>query len=259
LFYSFVKEPVLRPFLDGFIYLYSMKLYGAAFVLLIIVPKFAFSQASRDSTFSILINAGLGFTHANDPHINKWLAKYGYPTEPHVPESLHFELAAIPESSRMMYSVKLSTVISADNLTSFNVLGGAYYALVKRRSFMLFAGMGAGYHSDIIALNGGLPAEYQKLADSVKHQLSLNRDGLFLEPGIRAFWFPLTLHNVQVGLFGDLGYAMDFNSKWKLGYYNNTHGRYNHFSRIQKPSDQEKVNEHGFAYNVGLTVHLHLQ
>lgn len=236
-----------------------MKCYGFIFIVLLTFPRVAFTQTSRDSTFSIMINAGIGFTHANDPHINKWLAKYGYPTEPRVPQSLHFELAAIPESSRMLYSVKLSTVISADNLTSFNILGGAYYGFIKHRNFMLFAGLEAGYHNDIIALDGNLPVDYQKLADSVKRQLSLNRDGLFLEPGLRAFWFPIALHNVQVGLFGDLGYAMDFNSKWKLGYYNNDHGRYNHFSKIQKPSDQQKVSEYGFSYNVGLSVQIHLQ
>jgi hypothetical protein len=229
------------------------------FIVLLAFPKLAFTQDSKDSTFSILINTGLGFTHANDPHINKWLAKYGYPTEPRVPESLHFELAAIPESSRMMYSLKLSTVISAENLTSFNLLAGAYYAMVKKKNFMLFAGLDAGYHSDIVTLNGDLPSEYQKLAEEYNRQLSLNRDGLFLEPGIRAFWYPVNINNVQIGLFGDLGYAMDFNSKWKLGYYDNNHGRYNHFRKLQKPSDQQKANEYGFSYNLGLSIHIHLQ
>jgi hypothetical protein len=236
-----------------------MKAYGFIFIALLTVPKFAFPQAWRDSTFSILINTGLGFTHANDPHINKWLAKYGYPTEPHVPESLHFELAAIPESSRMMYTLKITTVVSAENLTSYNILGGAFYGLVKQRNFMLFAGMEAGYHSDIISLNGNLPAEYQKLADEYGRQLSLNRDGLFMEPGIRAFWYPININNVQVGIFGDLGYAMDFNSQWKLGFYENNRGKYDHFKKIQKPTDQEKANEHGMAYTMGLSVHLHLQ
>jgi hypothetical protein len=228
-------------------------------MILLTAPKLALTQIQRDSSFSVLFNTGVGFTHANDPHINRWLAKYGYPTEPHVPKSLNFELAAIPESSRLLYSLKLSTIISAKDLTSFNILGGIYYGLIKQRNFMLFAGLGAGYHNDIIALNGDLPADYKALADQYGHQLSLNRNGLFIEPALRAFWFPVSIHNVQMGLFAGLGYDMDFNSKWKLGYYDNNHGKYNHFRKIQKPADQQKVSEYGLSYNLGLSVHIRLQ
>src|SRR5258707_8246540 len=104
-----------------------------------------FSQAPVDSTFSLLFNGGLSFTHANDPHINRWLAKYGYPTEPHVPSSLHFEISAMPVNSRQMYIVRVSTINSGKNLTSFNLLIGMYTALVKDRSFLLLIGAGLGF------------------------------------------------------------------------------------------------------------------
>lgn len=65
----------------------------------------------------------MSFSRANDLHINKWLQKYGYPVEPRVMSSYNFEVAAIPEASRMMYSVRVSTITDAKNLTSFNLVG----------------------------------------------------------------------------------------------------------------------------------------
>src|SRR5260221_4565825 len=130
-----------------------MKLCGLLLFLLLATAGAAFSQAlptqAQDSSFSLLINSGLSFTHANDPHINRWLEKYGYPTEPHVPSSFNFEFAAIPAASRLLYSIKLSTINSGKNLSSFKVLGGLYTALVKTRPFLFFACAGAGYHSEI--------------------------------------------------------------------------------------------------------------
>ena len=218
----------------------------------------AFSQVPTDSSFSVLINGGPSFTHANDPHLNRWLKQYGYPTEPHVPRSINFEVSAIPVSSRWMYSAKISTITGAQNLTSFNILGGLYYALVKNRNFFLLAGLGAGYHNDIVTLNGNLPPDYKLLAEEYDKQLSLRRDGLFLEPLLRAFWFPLTCRNVQIGLYGGFGADMDLNSGWRLGYYDDNHGRYNHFRKLKKPADQQKTSEYGIAYDFGLSIHLHL-
>jgi hypothetical protein len=235
-----------------------MKWVLCLFIVCIFVTGSAFSQASRDSTFSVFVNNSMSFSRANDLHINKWLQKYGYPTEPHVLSSYNFELAAIPESSRIMYSIKVSTITSAKNLTSFNLVGGGYMAIAKNRQFMFLAGLAAGYHNDIINLNGKLPPDYLILANQYNTQLSLRRDGLFVEPAVRAFWFPVTLNKVQLGLFANLGYDMDFNSKWKLGYYDNNHGRANHFKKIKNPTDQQKVNEYGLSYSFGLSLHLRI-
>ena len=217
-----------------------------------------FSQAPADSTFSLLFNGGLSFTHANDPHINRWLAKYGYPTEPHIPSSLHFEISAMPMNSRQMYSVRVSVINSGKNLTSFNLLMGVYTALVKDHSFLLLAGAGVGFHRDIIALNGDMPPEYRQLATQYHRPLGLRRGGLIVEPALRAFWFPVSIHQLQLGLFASAGVDMDFNSRWRLGYFDNSQGKASHFKRLIKPTDQQRVSEYGLAYNAGLTVRLHL-
>lgn len=237
-----------------------MKIFGFFLILLLTIEIHGFSQttpAGKDSSFSILFNSGIGFTHANDPHVNKWLEKYGYPAEPHVPASLHFELAAMPASSRMLYSLRLSTIVSAKNFTSFNIFGGAYYGIVKKSGFLIFAGLGAGYHNDIITLNGNLPPDYQKLASQYGHQLSLHRTGLFLEPAARLYWYPLSTRTIQFGLFANLGFDMDFNSSWKLGYYGNK-GKYNHFKKLKSPSDQKKASEYGLDYCAGLSIRFKL-
>lgn len=236
-----------------------MKLPGFLLcVLLFFIPGFVFSQTSMDSSFSLLINSSLSFTHANDPHINRWLEKYGYPAEPHVPSSLNFEVAAIPAASRYLYSIKLSIINSGKNLSSFNILGGLYTALVKNTHFLLYLGAGAGYHDDIITLNGDMPADYKQLAAQVHSPLALRRTGLFVEPALRAFWFPVSFHTVQLGLYGGLGYDLDFNSRWRLGYYDNNHGKYNHFRKLNKPADQMRVSEYGLSYNAGISLRINM-
>ncbi|HTI11419.1 MAG TPA: hypothetical protein VL832_22755 [Puia sp.] len=235
-----------------------MKLQRLIFVFFLLIPAAVFSQTPKDSAFSLLINSSISFTHANDPHMNRWMAKYGYPAEPHVPASLNLEIAAIPVASRLMYSLKLSTIISGKNLSSFNLLAGLYEAIIKTRQFLLLAGIGAGYHRDIITLNGDMPADYRELATQYNRQLSLRRAGLFVEPAARVFWFPLSYRSWQLGLFGGLGFDMDFNSQWRLGYYDNRHGAYNHFIKLKKPSDQQRVSEYGLAYNGGVSLHFQL-
>jgi hypothetical protein len=237
-----------------------MRLHGILLLTLLAAAEPVFSQTpEKTRRFSLMFNSSISFSHADDPHINRWLTRYGYPTEPHIPASLNFELAAIPVSSRVLYSMKLSTIISGNNISSFNLLGGIYGSIVRTRSFLLFAGLGAGYHSEIINLNGDMPQDYKDLATQYKKQLCLRRTGLFVQPAIRAFWYGITCHQLQLGLFADLGYDLDLNSRWKLGYYQNGNHRFNRFRKISKPSDQQKVSEHGLAYNTGLSLRVHLQ
>ncbi len=226
------------------------------FLLLVAGPLFG--QAPADPSFSLFFNSGLSFTHANDPHINRWLTKYGYPTEPHVPSSLQFEVGAMPVSSRQMYNIRVSVINSGKNLTSFNLLAGVYTALIKEKSFMLLAGAGIGFHRDILSLNGDMPAAYKQLASRYNKPLGLRRGGLILEPALRAFWFPFTINSLQLGLFASAGLDMDFNSRWRLGYFDNSRGKASHFKRLAKPSDQLRVSEYGLAYNVGLSIRLHV-
>ena len=234
----------------------SKRLLCIAMVFLAFAPGTASAQS--DSSFSVMINTGLSFTHANDPHINKWLAKYHYPTEPHTPCSFNIEVSAMPVASRLMYSVGLSTIVSANNLTSYTVAGGLYSAFVKRKNFILLAGAAAGFHKDIIRLNGDMPADYKALAIQYNKVLCLHRGGLFIEPAMRMFWFPLSADRWQLGINAGLGIDIDVNTPWKLGYYDGNHGEYGRFRKIKKPADQEKVSEHGLAFGTGLSFRLNL-
>ena len=103
-----------------------MKVRGFLLIGLLVFYSSAFSQGLRDSGFSLLFNTSISFTHANDVHINRWLEKYGYPTVPRVPSSYNFEIAAIPASSSLLYSLRLSTINSVNNLSSFTLLTGLY-------------------------------------------------------------------------------------------------------------------------------------
>lgn len=232
--------------------------YTVLFAAMLTVPGSLLAQAPTDSTFSLFFNGGLSFTHANDPHINRWLTKYGYPTEPHVPSSLHFEAGAMPVHSRQMYDLRVSMINSGNNFTSFNLLAGVYTAVIKEKDFMLLTGAGIGIHRDIIALNGDMPAEYRQLASRYNKPLGLRRGGLIIEPALRAFWFPLSFNRLQLGLFATAGVDMDFNSRWRLGYFDNSQGKASHFKRLTKPNDQQRVSEYGFAYGAGLSFRLHL-
>jgi len=237
-----------------------MKGWGYFLLLLLPAGGSAYAQTAPDSTFSLFFNSSLNFNHANDPHINHWLKEYGYPAEPHVPTSLSFVAAAMPANSRLLYSVHLSTITNANDLTSFNLGAGLYAAPVKTKHFMLFLGGSLGYHADIITLNGNLPPVYEDLSVKYNTPLALRRSGLSIAPMMRLFWYPIRLGSVlQIGLTGGIGYAIDLNSMWRLGYYSDEHGKYDHFKKLlNKPDDQQKVSEHGFCLSTGLSLRFNL-
>lgn len=235
-----------------------MKLRRMLVFGLLAISGSAFSQVRQDTSFSLLFNTSISYTHADDVHINRWLAKYGYPPIPSVLSSYNFEAAAIPASSSFLYSLRLSMINSENNLSSFNIMAGLYNSVVKTRSLLLAVGAGIGFHTDIITLNGNLPPAYQLLARQYHSTLALRRTGLCIEPGARFFWYPIRMGILQIGTFGGLGYNMNINSHWKLGYYNNNHGRYNHFRGVTRPRDQQKVSQHGFSYGAGLSIRVNL-
>src|ERR1700761_7948534 len=131
-----------------------MELRGYLLFIGLTMSVAAHAQAPLDSAFSLLFNSSLSFTHADDPHINRWLQKYGYPAEPHVPTSFNFEVAAIPAASRFLYSIKLSTIASGKNFSSYNISAGLYTSVVHTKTLLVFLGAALGYHNDIITLNG---------------------------------------------------------------------------------------------------------
>jgi hypothetical protein len=235
--------------------------WGFLMVLLLVsAGGCGYAQTTSDSTFSLFFNASLNFNHANDPHINHWLKEYGYPIQPHVPTSLSFEAAAMPANSRLLYSVHLSVITNANDLTAFNIGAGLFAAVVKSKHFLFFLGSSMGYHADIIALNGNLPPAYEDLSVRYNTPLALRRSGLSFAPMIRIFWYPVTLGKiVQIGVIGGAGYVLDLNSMWHLGYYSDQFGKYNHFRRlVNKPNDQWKVSEHGICLSAGLSLRFNL-
>jgi hypothetical protein len=212
----------------------------------------------RDSTFAVLFNSNLSFAGAHDGHINNWLTKYHYRPAPRHPLSLNFELAAIPFHSGTMYSLRASTIVSGQDLSSLNLLAGVHQTILKSSHFRLLAGLEAGYHIDIINLTKDMPPDYKSVAMQLRRQLSLHRTGFIVEPGARAFWYPVQTAKWQVGLFTDLGYDCYFNSRWKLGYYQQD-GRFDGFKRIKKPADQTTVVVYGWAYGAGISICLHVK
>lgn len=233
-----------------------MKRYGFIFFLFLVSP--ALGLAQKDSAFAIFFNSNIGFSRAEDPHINKWLTRYGYKPEPRNPANLQFELAAIPVSSRTMFSLRAAAIVSGQSLFSLNLMAGLYESFFSNRHFLFLAGLGAGMHTDRINLNGDMPPDYLALARLYNKQLSLRRNGFIAEPALRSFWFPITCHHLRLGLFSDLGYDIDWNSGWKLGYYKQG-GEYGRFQKLKKPADQQKSSAHGWALDAGLTASLHLR
>ncbi len=224
-------------------------------LLALLSVRLSFAQIETDSSFSLLINNSFSYTHAQDIHINKWLSKYGYQTIPRVPCSYNFELSAIPSGSRLLYDIQLSTITDVRNLSTFNITAGLYDAIIKTPSFLFYGGANVGFHSEIITINGNIPPEYRQLADN-HTSLALRRIGFAIDPGLKAMWLPIRIGNVQIGAYGGLSYALALNSGWKLGYYNNNHGKYSRFRPLGKPADQLKVSEHGFSVTMGLSIRI---
>jgi hypothetical protein len=235
-----------------------MKLAGLLLIFFLAASVTALSQPAADPRFPIFFNSGIGFTHAHDQKINSWLKKYGYPQEPSVPSSYNFELGAMPVNSPLLYTIRLTTINTLQNLSSYSFSLGLYRALVNRRKLMVFAGGSLGYHDDIINLDGSVPESYHNPSVPADSQLALRRSGLFLSPGARLAWYPIGIRNVQLGVTTALGYDLDFNSRWRLGYYSDDHGKYEHFKEIDKPADQQRVTEHGFSFGAGLSLRVNL-
>jgi hypothetical protein len=256
-FSAFVFLPLLHS--SKIFYFYYMKLSGFLVFYLLTATATAYSQPPPpDPGFPLFFNGGMSFTHARDAKINRWLKQYGYPAEPRVPTSYNFDIAAMPANSRLMYTVRLSTINTLENLSSYSFGAGLYSALVKKRSLKLLLGGAVGFHDDIITLNGRVPAEYREQPAPPQSELALRRSGLYLAPGARLFWYPVNIHNVQLGLFSTLGYDVDLNSRWRLGYYSNDHGEYDHFREIEKPDDQSRVTEYGVSAGAGLSICVNL-
>ncbi len=206
----------------------------------------------EDSTFAILFNISDQFYTANDPKINRFLSKYGYAKPQAIPVGINIELAAVPQNSKMLYSLNASTVVSKQDIAESYFIAGFFRKLIDKSSFWVLAGSGIGTHGSRIVLNGNLPPSFDSLANQYHRLLSLRRRGLLIEPALRLYWYPLQLHKLQLGIFAHAGYDFSFNTPWRLGYFSQN-GQFTSFNRIRKSSNVQTVQEYGWVLSNGLS------
>ena len=206
---------------------------------------------SEKTVFPIMFNICTVFYSTTDSKINKFLDKYGYTQPQQIPVGLRFELAGIPNGGRMVYSLNAGTIISKQDITTADISLGVYYRFVKTKKISLLSGVAVGEHFDRIVLNGALPPNLDSLAIKYNTTLSLHRTGFMVEPAVKFFWYPLQAKKIRVGLFTGIYYNMDFNSRWRVGYY--PHGG-NSFKNLSKHTQVSTIEEFGWSFSTGLCI-----
>jgi hypothetical protein len=209
------------------------------------------SVKSEKTVFPIMFNISSVFYSTQDSKINKFLGKYGYTQPQQIPVGLRFELAGIPNGGRMVYSLNAGTIVSRQDITTADISLGVYYRFVKSKKISLLSGVAIGEHFDRIVLNGALPPNLDSLAIKYNTTLSLHRTGLIVEPAVKFFWYPLQAKKIRVGLYTGIYYNMDFNSRWRVGYYpHNGHT----FKNLRKSTQVSTVEEYGWSFSTGLSI-----
>jgi hypothetical protein len=239
-------------------------------MLLLILPSILFAQLKNDSaelyrlqpnqihryqddsTFSILFNLSNVFFTARDPKINNFLTKYGYIPQQNVPVGINLELAAVPFDSKMMFVLNGGTIVSRQSIVTSNFTLGAYRRFFERKSIWLMGGLGIGAHGDRIALSGEIPPNFDSLQRVYNRLLSLHHSGFLVEPAARFYWYPYRTKRLQIGLFAAAAYDFAFDSKWKLGYYNQN-GQFTSFKKIGKTSSVPTQQQFGWAFSDGVS------
>lgn len=240
-------------------------------LVLLSLPVFLFSQENKDSstaitheqvlrshgyavdsTFSLLFNPNDAFYTAQDHKINNFLQKYGYHPAPAIQVGVNLELAAIPFNSKMLYTLAGGTIVSYQSILTSHLTIGAYRRFMERKKIWLFAGAGFGTHGNRVLLNGRMPASFDSIANQYHKELSLHRSGFLLEPAVRFYWYPIQTSKFSFGLFANVAYDFAFDSRWKLGYFNQN-GQFTSFRRIGKASNVQASREFGWALGNGLS------
>ncbi|HLK30323.1 MAG TPA: hypothetical protein VKT28_17205 [Puia sp.] len=206
----------------------------------------------RDSTFSLVFNASTVFYTAQDSRINNFLEKYHYNSPQQVPMGIRLELAVVPAESKMMYAINAATVVSRQSIVTGDFSLGAYRRFLESKNFWVLGGLALGVHYDRIVLNGNLPPSFDSIANVYDRTLSLHRAGFIAEPAVKFFWYPVQWQKFQLGLYAGAAYDFDFNSQWKLGYYNKG-GTYTTFHRIHQSTNVKTHHEYGWAFTAGLS------
>lgn len=198
-----------------------------------------------------MFNVSTVFYSAKDDRINRFLGKYGYTQPQQMPVGLRFELAGIPFGGNLAYSLNAGTIISVQDIVTADVSLGIYYRFIKTKSISVLSGVAIGEHFDRVVLNKGLPPNLDSLAIKYNATLSLHRTGFMVEPAVKFFWYPLQAKKIRVGLFTGIYYNMDFNSRWRVGYY--PHGN-NNFKNLRKSTQVSTIEEYGWAFSTGLSI-----
>jgi hypothetical protein len=217
------------------------------------VKVVAKSTNQRDSSYSLLVNLGPVFYTTRDSRINSFLEKYGYMPQQNVQTAARLDLSVVPFESKMMYSINAATVVSQQSIVTANFSLGASRRFFESKHFWFLAGLALGAHFDRVVLNGNLPPQYDSIAKIYHETLSLHRSGFMVEPMTKAAWYPLQWPRFQLGLIGGVGYDLDFNSKWRLGYYD-ANGTYTSFHDIKgSTTDVHSHQEFGWALNAAIS------
>ena len=214
-------------------------------------PEFNKRIDHADHVFTFMFNASTIFYTTKDQRINKFLSKYGYSQPRDVPMGLRLELAGMPFGGKMIYSINAGTIVSKQDISTADLLLGVYRRFFETKKLWFLAGIALGEHFDRIVLNGNLPASFDSLAKKYNTTLSLHRTGFIVEPAIKIFWYPVQTKKFQLGIFTGIYYDLDFNSRWRVGYYPHNG---NTFKNLRRPTNVGTVQEFGWVFSSGFSV-----
>jgi hypothetical protein len=226
-------------------------------MIFVLAPAVLFSQTKvekadhADSSYLVMFNVSTLYYAPKDLNINKFLSKYGYEQPRNIPIGLRIELAVMPSGGKMIYGLNLGTIISRQDITTADISIGVYRRFFETNHIRLLGGLSLGEHFDRIVLNGKLPPALDSLSKKYNATLSLHRTGLIVEPAVKVFWYPVKTKKYQLGLFAGVYYDLDFNSRWRVGYY--PHNGQS-FKNLRKPSSVSTVREFGWVFSSGLSV-----
>jgi hypothetical protein len=232
-------------------------LKGLFIPMIVCIPGILMAQNKTDSipvqkqVFPVMFNISTVFYSVKDSKIDRFLDKYGYTQPSQIPVGLRFELAGIPSGGRMVYSLNAGTIISRQDITSADISLGVYYRIVKTKKISLMTGVAIGEHFDRIVLNGALPPNLDSLSIKYHATLSLHRTGFMVEPAVKFFWYPVQAKKFRVGLYTGIYYNMDFNSRWRVGYYPHDNDT---FKNLRKPTKVSTLEEFGWTLSTGVSI-----
>jgi hypothetical protein len=224
-------------------------------IFFILVPAIVFSQEKKadhaDSSYVVMFNLNSLFFGPVDMKINKFLSSYGYVQQASIPVGLRLDLAVMPIGHKMIYSINGGTIVSRQDIKTADLSIGVYRRFFQTNHVWLVGGLSVGGHFDRIVLNGRLPPSLDSLSKKYNTTLSLHRSGLIAEPAVKIFWFPLKTKKYQMGINAGVYCDLDFNSRWRVGYYPKS-GHL--FKNLKRQTNVSTVREYGWILSTGVSI-----